>query len=156
MNRLQNLAITLDKVGYCLRKQFGAPSSSPSAICAPPPLRVLRDSELSHRVWLGEGSVVHSLFRGMALHQEKSWLRDLYRRVRLRDGRGRSREGLRENLLWLRDELLGFEPTSVCRFDAAADLLHLYAFTDTWFTYRVGHSGGGVLSFRHFSPERLH
>lgn len=128
MARLQNLAITMDKVRYCLRKLYGESKEGP------PPLRLLTGGELVHKIWVGEGSVINSLFKSMAPHQDKSVLHELYRRVRAHDP-GHSLKALRKSLLWLRDELLKLQPTALCRFDAAADLLHLYAYTETWFTH---------------------
>eukprot|EP00897_Mesotaenium_endlicherianum_P003789 jgi/Mesen1/3438/ME000194S02585 len=129
-SRLQNLAITMDKVRYCLKMLYGDPKKGP------PPLRCVEGAELVHRVWGGDTSVVGALLKSMAPHMSKDALLALRERVRAHNPEPHA-DSLRCSLLWLRDTLGGFMPTAVCRHDAAADLIHLYAHTRTFFAHHV-------------------
>ncbi|CAI9759959.1 unnamed protein product [Fraxinus pennsylvanica] len=60
--RLQNLALTLDKVRYVMRCVFGDPKK------APPPLERLSPEAAVSYVWKGESSVVEELIQCMAPH----------------------------------------------------------------------------------------
>ncbi|KAH6780543.1 hypothetical protein C2S52_011780 [Perilla frutescens var. hirtella] len=69
--RLQNLALTIDKVRYVMRCVFGDPKN------APPPLERLSPEEAVSYVWRGEGSLVEELIQCMAPHTEDVTLKDL-------------------------------------------------------------------------------
>ncbi|KAJ7948208.1 histone-lysine N-methyltransferase ATXR3 [Quillaja saponaria] len=98
--RLQNLAVTLDKVRYVMRCVFGDPRK------APPPLEKLKDT-----------------------------LDDLKSKIRAHDPSGSDgiQRELQKSLLWLRDEVRSLVCTYKCRHDAAADLIHIYAYTKCFF-----------------------
>ncbi|XP_019167719.1 PREDICTED: histone-lysine N-methyltransferase ATXR3 [Ipomoea nil] len=128
--RLQNLALTLDKVRYVMRCVFDDPKE------APPPLERLSPEAVVSFIWRGEGSLVEELLQCLSPHLEESGLLyDLKAKIRARDP---SRSGdiireLRKSLLWLRDEVRNLPCTYKCRNDAAADLIHIYAHTKCFF-----------------------
>ncbi|XP_015082025.1 histone-lysine N-methyltransferase ATXR3 [Solanum pennellii] len=130
--RLQNLALTLDKVRYVMRCVFGDPEK------APPPLERLNPEEAVSFIWRGEGSLVEELLQCMAPHLEDSMLNDLKAKIRAHDpSRSDDLEtGLRKSLIWLRDEVRDLPCTYKSRHDAAADLIHLYAYTKCFFRIR--------------------
>ncbi|KAJ7549235.1 hypothetical protein O6H91_07G046000 [Diphasiastrum complanatum] len=129
-NRLQNLAITLDKVRYLLTKLYNEPCK------APPPLRRLESKELVRLIWKGEGSVVGELLHCMAPHISKEQFLAFEQKVRKHDPDESKHveSNLRQSLYWLRDELRSLSATWKCRHDAAADIIHLYACTKFFFT----------------------
>lgn len=57
--RLQNVAITLSKLKYCLK----GGSKSCDISQAAPPLRPYSVSEIHHRIWLGPESLVRALLQ---------------------------------------------------------------------------------------------
>ncbi|XP_074355516.1 histone-lysine N-methyltransferase ATXR3-like isoform X1 [Apium graveolens] len=130
--RLQNLALTLDKVRYVMRCVFGDPKK------APPPLERLNPEEAVSYVWKGEGSLVGELLHCMAPYMEDSTLNDLRSSIRSHDPSGSDdiQRALRKSLLWLRDEVRNLQCSYKCRHDAAADLIHLYAYTKCFFRIR--------------------
>ncbi|KAK1388983.1 Histone-lysine N-methyltransferase ATXR3 [Heracleum sosnowskyi] len=130
--RLQNLALTLDKVRYVMRCVFGDPKK------APPPLERLSPEEAVSYVWKGEGSLVDELLHCMAPYMEDSTLNDLRSSIRSHDPSGSDdiQRALRKSLLWLRDEVRNLQCSYKCRHDAAADLIHLYAYTKCFFKIR--------------------
>ncbi|XP_055823205.1 histone-lysine N-methyltransferase ATXR3 [Solanum dulcamara] len=130
--RLQNLALTLDKVRYVMRCVFGDPEK------APPPLERLNPEDAVSFIWRGEGSLVEELLQCMAPHLEDSMLSDLKAKIRAHDpSRSDDLEtGLRKSLIWLRDEVRDLPCTYKSRHDAAADLIHLYAYTKCFFRIR--------------------
>uniref|UniRef100_A0A2P2L1K1 SET domain-containing protein n=2 Tax=Rhizophora mucronata TaxID=61149 RepID=A0A2P2L1K1_RHIMU len=130
--RLQNLAITLDKVSYVLRCVFDDPKK------ALPPLERLSPEETVSFLWKGEGSLVDQLLQCMAPHVEPDTLNDLKSKIRSRDptNSGNIQKELQKSLLWLRDELRRLSCTYKCRHDAAADLIHVYAYTKCFFRVR--------------------
>ncbi|KAG5596928.1 hypothetical protein H5410_038160 [Solanum commersonii] len=130
--RLQNLALTLDKVRYVMRCVFGDPEK------APPPLERLNPEEAVSFIWRGEGSLVEELLQCMAPHLEDSMLNDLKAKIRAHDpSRSDDLEtGLRKSLIWLRDEVRDLPCSYKSRHDAAADLIHLYAYTKCFFRIR--------------------
>nr|XP_033517072.1 histone-lysine N-methyltransferase ATXR3 isoform X1 [Nicotiana tomentosiformis] len=130
--RLQNLALTLDKVRYVMRCVFGDPEK------APPPLERLSSEEAVSFIWRGEGSLVEELLQCVAPHLEDSMLNDLKAKIRAHDpSRSDDLEtGLRKSLIWLRDEVRDLPCSYKCRHDAAADLIHLYAYTKCFFRIR--------------------
>ncbi|WJX69129.1 hypothetical protein P8452_53417 [Trifolium repens] len=127
--RLQNLAVTLDKVRYVMRCIFGDPGK------APPPLEKLSPEEVVSSLWKGEGSFVEELLQCMAAYVEEGILNDLRSKVHARDPSSSAdiQKELRKSLLWLRDEIRSLSCTYKCRHDAAADLLHIYAYTKHFF-----------------------
>ncbi|KAK9689683.1 hypothetical protein RND81_09G075000 [Saponaria officinalis] len=127
--RLQNLALTLDKVRYVLRCVFGDPK------IAPPPLQKLSPEEVVSVLWNGEGSLVDELLASMASHVDNRMVQDLKMKIRAHDpsGSGNVEKELRKSLLWLRDEVRNLTCSTKCRHDAAADLLHVYAYTKSFF-----------------------
>ncbi|XP_075498170.1 LOW QUALITY PROTEIN: histone-lysine N-methyltransferase ATXR3-like [Primulina tabacum] len=127
--RLQNLALTIDKVRYVMRCVFGDPKK------APPPLERLSPESAISYIWKGEGSFVEELIQSMAPHLDDVSLRDMKAKIRAHDPSGSDdiRMELRESLLWLRDEVRNLACTYKSRHDAAADLIHLYANTKSLF-----------------------
>ncbi|CAK9161370.1 unnamed protein product [Ilex paraguariensis] len=130
--RLQNLALTLDKVRYVMRCVFGDPKK------APPPLEKLSPEEAASYLWKGEGSFVEELIQCMVPHMEEGVLNDLKSKICGRDPSGSDdiRRELRKSLLWLRDEVRNLPCTHKCRHDAAADLIHIYAYTKCFYRVR--------------------
>lgn len=128
--RLQNLAITLDKVRYVFKKVYGDPEA------APPPLRMLKPSEVVSLVWKHENSVVADLLHGMSQHISKEDLLEFKRKVREHEPSqsGDISKNLQQSLIWLRDELCKAPIACVSRHDGAADLIHMYAYTKLFFT----------------------
>ncbi|CAN1232252.1 Histone-lysine N-methyltransferase ATXR3 [Linum perenne] len=130
--RLQNLAITLDKVRYVMRCVFGDPKK------APPPIERLSPEETVSVLWKGEGSLVEELLQCMAPHMDSDKLSDLKSKIRAHDPSDSTnvRKDLHKALLWLRDEVRNLPCTYRCRHDAAADLIHIYAYTKCFFRIR--------------------
>ncbi|XP_020270405.1 histone-lysine N-methyltransferase ATXR3-like isoform X2 [Asparagus officinalis] len=131
-SRLQNMALTLDKVRYVMRRVFGDPKQ------APPPLEKLSSEDLVFVLWKGKGSLVEELLQSMAPHMEVNLLNDLKSKIRAHDpsDSDTGHSELRKSLLWLRDELRNLPCTSKCRHDAAADLIHIYAYTKCFYKIR--------------------
>ncbi|XP_008793621.3 histone-lysine N-methyltransferase ATXR3-like [Phoenix dactylifera] len=127
--RLQNVALTLDKVRYFIRCVFGDPKK------APPPLQKLSPGGLVSVLWKGEGSLVEELLHSMAPNMEADLLSELKAKIHAHDPSGSDnlQRELRKSLLWLRDELRNLPCTHRCRHDAAADLIHMYAYTKFFF-----------------------
>ncbi|KAK8562561.1 hypothetical protein V6N13_018858 [Hibiscus sabdariffa] len=130
--RLQNLAITLDKVRYVMRCLFGDPKK------APPPIERLSPEETVSFLWKGEGSLVDELLRCMAPHVEDELLNDLRSKIQAHDPSWSDNilKELQKSLLWLRDEVRNLPCTYKCRHDAAADLIHIYAYTKCFIRVR--------------------
>ncbi|KAF3777531.1 Histone-lysine N-methyltransferase [Nymphaea thermarum] len=130
--RLQNLAVTLDKVRYVLRSVFDDPSK------APPPMQKVSPKDLVSLLWKGEGSLVEELLQCMAPHLDSDLLNELKSKIRARDPTSSDdvKRELRRSLLWLRDEMRNLPSSYKCRHDAAADLIHMYAYTSSFFTVR--------------------
>ncbi|MCO5550473.1 hypothetical protein L7F22_003960 [Adiantum nelumboides] len=128
--RLQNLAITLDKVRYVFKRLYGNPA------LAPPPLRMLKPAEVVSLIWKHDNSVVADLLHGMSQHIPKEDLLDFKRRVREHEPSqiGNIEKNLQQSLIWLRDELCKAPITCASRHDGAADLIHMYAYTKLFFT----------------------
>lgn len=129
-SRLQNLAITLDKVRYVFKELYTDSTK------APPPLRKLEPRELISLIWKDENSVVAELLRGMAYNGSKDQMLEFKHKVREHEPAesGNVEKNLQQSLLWLRDELFKVPAACVSRHDAAADLIHLYAYTKLFFT----------------------
>ncbi|KAL2981404.1 hypothetical protein AAZX31_13G287400 [Glycine max] len=130
--RLQNLAVTLDKVRYVMRCIFGDPRK------APPPLEKLSPEATVSFLWKGEGSFVEELVQCITPHVEEGILNDLKFKIHAHDpsNSGDIQKELRKSLLWLRDEVRNLPCTYKCRHDAAADLIHIYAYTKYFFRIR--------------------
>ncbi|GAB2285305.1 hypothetical protein Dimus_019759 [Dionaea muscipula] len=130
--RLQNLALTLDKVRYVMRCAFGDPKK------APPPLRKLIPEEMVSFLWKGDDSFVEELLHCIGPHMEDGMLDTLRSKIRLHDPSGSDdvEKELRKSLLWLRDEVRNLQCTYKCRHDAAADLIHIYAYTKSFYQIR--------------------
>ncbi|TKY48777.1 Histone-lysine N-methyltransferase ATXR3 [Spatholobus suberectus] len=130
--RLQNLAVTLDKVRYVMRCIFGDPRK------APPPLEKLSPEATVSFLWKGEGSFVEELLQCIAPHVGEDILNDLKFKIHAHDpsNSGDIQKELRKSLLWLRDEVRNLSCTYSCRHDAAADLIHIYAYTKYFFRVR--------------------
>ncbi|XP_074303506.1 histone-lysine N-methyltransferase ATXR3 isoform X2 [Silene latifolia] len=126
--RLQNLALTLDKVRYVLRCVFG------DAKKAPPPLQKLSPEEMVSVLWNGEGSLVDELLQSMASNVDNRVVQDLKLKIRAHDPSSSANveKELRKSLLWLRDEVRNLTSSVKCRHDAAADLIHVYAYTKSF------------------------
>ncbi|KAK6919412.1 Protein SET DOMAIN GROUP 2, C-terminal [Dillenia turbinata] len=130
--RLQNLALSLDKVRYVMGCIFGDPRK------APPPLERLSPEEAVSFLWKGEGSLVQDLLQSMAPHMEEDVLNDFKSKIDARDPSGSAniQKELQKSLIWLRDEVRDLQCTYKCRHDAAADLIHIYAYTKCFFRIR--------------------
>ncbi|PPS10861.1 hypothetical protein GOBAR_AA09790 [Gossypium barbadense] len=130
--RLQNLAITLDKVRYVMRCVFGDPKK------APPPIERLSPEEAVSFLWKGEGSLVEELLQSMAPHVEDETLNELRSKIQAHDPSWSDNilKELQKSLLWLRDEVRNLPCTYKCRHDAAADLIHIYAYTKCFIRVR--------------------
>ncbi|XWS68524.1 hypothetical protein CRYUN_Cryun04dG0097900 [Craigia yunnanensis] len=130
--RLQNLAVTLDKVRYVMRCVFGDPKK------APPPIERLSPEEAVSFLWKGDGSLVEELLQCMAPHVEDNMLNDLRSKIQVHDPLGSDNilKELQKSLLWLRDEVRNLPCTYKCRHDAAADLIHIYAYTKCFLRVR--------------------
>lgn len=130
--RLQNLALTLDKVRYVMRRVYDDPKE------APPPLERLSPQETVSLIWKGEGSFVDELIRCIAPYTDDSMLKDLKSKIRAHDPSGADdiQKELQKSLRWLRDEVRDLPCTYKCRHDAAADLIHIYAYTKFYFRVR--------------------
>ncbi|KAJ0966069.1 hypothetical protein J5N97_027207 [Dioscorea zingiberensis] len=150
--RLQNMALTLDKVRYVMRSVFGDPKR------APPPLRKLSPEDLVSFLWKGECSLVEELLQCMAPHIDGNLLNDLKLKIHAHDPSGSDdlRRELKKSLLWLRDELRSLPCTQRCRHDAAADLIHMYAYTKCFFEvreYKTVHSPPVYISPLDLGPK---
>ncbi|KAK4769853.1 hypothetical protein SAY87_030385 [Trapa incisa] len=130
--RLQNLAITLDKVRYVMTCAFSDPKK------APPPLERLNPEEAVSFLWSGEGSLVEELFDCITPHSDADILNELKSKINEHDPSGSDdlQMALKRSLLWLRDEIRDLSCTPKCRHDAAADLIHIYAHTKCFFKLR--------------------
>ncbi|KAK4486863.1 hypothetical protein RD792_006171 [Penstemon davidsonii] len=130
--RLQNLALTIDKVKYVMRCVFGDPKN------APPPLERLTPEAAVSYLWKGEGSFVEELIQCMTPHMEDDILWDLKAKINAHDPSDSDdiESELRKSLLWLRDEVRNLPCTYKSRHDAAADLIHIYAYTKSFFRIR--------------------
>ncbi|KAK4796122.1 hypothetical protein SAY86_028448 [Trapa natans] len=130
--RLQNLAITLDKVRYVMTQVFSDPKK------APPPLERLSPEETVSFLWSGEGSLVKELFDCITPHSDADTLNELMSKINEHDPSGSDdlQMALTRSLLWLRDEMRDLSCTPKCRHDAAADLIHIYAHTKSFFKLR--------------------
>ncbi|EXC23165.1 putative histone-lysine N-methyltransferase [Morus notabilis] len=130
--RLQNLAVTLDKVRYVMRCVFGDPKN------APPPLERLSPEQVVAFLWKGEGSLVEELLESLTPHATKEMLDDLKSKICAHDPSGSEdiQKELKKSLLWLRDEVRNLPCTYKSRNDAAADLIHIYAYTKCFFRIR--------------------
>ncbi|XP_042407759.1 histone-lysine N-methyltransferase ATXR3-like isoform X1 [Zingiber officinale] len=130
--RLQNIALTLNKVKYVMRCVFE------DAKNAPPPIEKLTAEGMVSVLWKGEGSLVEDLLHSMTPHLEPNLLIDLKSNIQAHDPSGSDNieTALRKSLLWLRDELRNFPCSKKCRHDAAADLIHIYAYTKVFFKIR--------------------
>lgn len=130
--RLQNLALTLDKVRYVMRCVFGDPKK------APPPLEKLSPIEAVSLLWKGEGSLVEELLECICPHVDGSILSELKLKIHAHDPSNSKdiEKELHKSLLWLRDEVRDLPCTYKCRHDAAADLIHIYAYTKFFFRVR--------------------
>ncbi|KAL3647172.1 hypothetical protein CASFOL_008140 [Castilleja foliolosa] len=130
--RLQNLALTIDKVRYVMRCVFGDPKK------APPPLERLVPEEAASYIWKGDGSFVEELIECMAPHIDDVALRDLKAKINAHDPScsDNIEMKLRKSLLWLRDEVRNLPCSNKSRHDAAADLIHIYAYTKCFFRIR--------------------
>ncbi|KAH0902798.1 hypothetical protein HID58_042301 [Brassica napus] len=130
--RLQNLAVTLDKVRYVMRRVFGDPKN------APPPLEKLTPEETVSFLWNGDGSLVEEILQCLSPHVEEGIVDGLRSKIRAHDPSGSADvlKDLQRSLLWLRDEIRDLPCTYKCRNDAAADLIHIYAYTKCFFKVR--------------------
>ncbi|XP_071726293.1 histone-lysine N-methyltransferase ATXR3-like isoform X2 [Rutidosis leptorrhynchoides] len=127
--RIQNLAITLDKVRYVMKTVFGDPKR------APPLLEKLTPKQVASFIWKGEGSFVDELMQCLAPHLEDEYLNELRSSIHAHDPFSSDdiQRDLRKSLIWLRDEVRNLQCSIKCRHDAAADLIHLYAHTKHFF-----------------------
>lgn len=134
-NRLQNLAITLSKVRYFLRRGV----SGASVAEVPPPLRPVEGEELAQRLWCDQTSIARQVLGCMSCHKPlPEGAEALAAGVAERDATvlAGGRTALNAALFWLRDELKKLKPTAECRHDAAADLVHMYACTKAFYMHR--------------------
>lgn len=147
--RLQNLAITLDKVRYVMRCIFGDPRK------APPPIEKLSLEAIISSLWKGEGSFVEELLQCISAHVEEDILNNLKSKIHAHNPSGSEdiQKELRKSLLWLTDEIQSLSCTYKCRHDAAADLLHIYSYTKHFF--RIHEYETVTSPLAHISPLDL-
>jgi hypothetical protein len=115
-----------DQVRHILTKIYKIPS------LAPPPLRKLDKKDIVQWIWKRDDSVVNELLQCLAPHLSKEALSDLKQSIS-KHGPHDSGTNLMHCLLWLRDELRRLPATCKARHDAAADLIHIYAYTKNFF-----------------------
>ncbi|XP_047313544.1 histone-lysine N-methyltransferase ATXR3 [Impatiens glandulifera] len=130
--RLQNLALTLDKVRYVMRRVYGDPKK------APPLLEKLSPEEAVSFLWKGDGSFVEDLLESITPYMDDVMLNDLKAKIHVHNPSGSTdvQKELKKSLIWLRDEVRNLPCTYKCRHDAAADLIHIYAHTKSFFRVR--------------------
>ncbi|KAG6494485.1 hypothetical protein ZIOFF_049517 [Zingiber officinale] len=126
--RLQNIALTLNKVKYVMRCAFK------DAKKAPPPIEKFSAEGMVSVLWKGEGSLVEDLLHSMAPHVEPNVLSDLKSKIQAHDPSGS--DNIENAIRKLRDELRNLPCSKKCRHDAAADLIHIYAYTKVFFKIR--------------------
>ncbi|KAL3697909.1 hypothetical protein R1sor_011985 [Riccia sorocarpa] len=124
--RLQNLTITLDKVRHILTELYREPSA------APPPVRKLDPREMVQWIWKKQNSVVNELVQSLAPHLKSEALMEFKAAIG-RNSPNDNGVNLHMALLWLRDALRRLPASCNARHDAAADLIHLYAYTRHFF-----------------------
>jgi len=123
-SRIQNLALTLNKMRYFLRMQDYDQE--------PPPIRLVDFKEILEALWNGERSVLKQLLncleqRCMVLPQDCEFV---YNQL------PNDKAGLRQCQLYLRhlrDRLRCLSPASGSCLEAVADMLHLYSNTKHFF-----------------------
>ncbi|KAF9679070.1 hypothetical protein SADUNF_Sadunf07G0101800 [Salix dunnii] len=119
-------------VRYVMRCIFGDPKQ------APHPLEKLSPEETVSLLWKGDGSLADELLQCMSPYMDADILNDLRSRIHARDPSDSDdiQKALQKSLLWLRDEVRSLPCTYKCRHDAAADLIHVYAYTKNFFRVR--------------------
>ncbi|XXQ34330.1 Bromodomain containing protein [Plasmodiophora brassicae] len=120
-SRLQCLSIALDKVKYVLRESGGITE---------PPLRLLTPDEVIDRIWNAEDSVIASAAKKIAPLLDDV---DLVRLVECTNYKVQSRREMVSRLIEFRDLLRSMQPSTSCFHHVAADIVHLYAYTDTFY-----------------------
>eukprot|EP00898_Chlorokybus_atmophyticus_P004892 jgi/Chlat1/5403/Chrsp35S05223 len=129
--RLQNIAIMLDKVKHVLHKLYGEKTPDP-------PIRQLAHHEVAHRLLLNQDSLVEQLLQSMGTQlkgvpaYQKLCAEVRQRQVAVEQA-AEDPVLLRSMLIWLRDEVVKLPVTPQARHDAAADMLHMYAHTKVFF-----------------------
>ncbi|CAA6671908.1 unnamed protein product [Spirodela intermedia] len=127
--RLQNLALTLDKVRYVMRCAFGDPKK------APPPLERVGPEMLVASLWTAEDSLVEELLQCLSPHLEPPPSTSSEPRSKPAAPPAPTSPPSSGSLS-LRDELRAMPCSHRSRNDAAADLIHLYAHTKCFFRVR--------------------
>uniref|UniRef100_A0A6A7FXM5 Histone-lysine N-methyltransferase ATXR3 n=2 Tax=Hirondellea gigas TaxID=1518452 RepID=A0A6A7FXM5_9CRUS len=121
--RIQTLAITLDKIKYFLRHK-GQPQHSP--------LRVLSTVEVIERLWTSSNSLARILRKCIAPHLNAT-MKEKLRKIlneNLPDSSDFDRLAyVRRCLITIRDFLRNLTPTKGASHFAAADIIHLFAYT---------------------------
>ncbi|KAG6500886.1 hypothetical protein ZIOFF_040744 [Zingiber officinale] len=125
---LTNEAKMITVVKYVMRCVFE------DAKNAPPPIEKLTAEGMVSVLWKGEGSLVEDLLHSMTPHLEPNLLIDLKSNIQAHDPSGS--DNIETALRKLRDELRNFPCSKKCRHDAAADLIHIYAYTKVFFKIR--------------------
>ena len=152
--RKQNLAVTMDKMAYILRNQ------SSDKKRAQPPIYKLSEQEMLDRVWNDENSLVHVLLRCLRFHvpigSEQQDLNgpvvaEIEHLILSQNKIENDLDLMKRLLLRIRDRLRECTPTESAYFDAAADLMHLWANTKWLF----GHNVYDSIKSRPFSLEEL-
>lgn len=122
--RLQSVAVVADQLKHMLRQQQDGCGA---------PLRQLTHGQIVKRLWSGKDSLVRTLANYLAIHDPdqsvriNAWINKQYPETT--DGLRRTRRALKR----VRDLLKGLEPTRGAYHHAAADLIHLWASTETFF-----------------------
>ena len=125
LNRLQNLAISLDRVKYVLRQ----PNQNQG-----PPLIRLDNKRVIEMIWNSSDSLVSKFHSSIRPHITNSDFEKFDRIIKVTlDSSSENLIELKQRLLTLRDMCRALTPTWGAYHHAAADLFHLYAHTENWF-----------------------
>ena len=127
--RMQNIAVTVDKIAYVLRMQSTKMKSTQ------PPLRRLSKMEILDRIWNDEHSLINILLRCIRIHEYAFIINEIEEIIKNNGEQLRDYNLLQPKMLSIRDRLRQIASTPSCYFDAAADLIHLYAHTKCFFVH---------------------
>eukprot|EP01083_Nonionella_stella_P301434 1034081_1 len=138
--RIQNVAVTVDKIKYVLRNQSSVDKSLQA------PVRRLTDAEILNRLWNDANSLIHTLLRCLLLHYPPQnnesqiainvrMVNEIESCVMIRHKSVTNIGELKPLLFEIRDKLRRCVSTDTCYFGAAADLLHLWANTKWFFAH---------------------
>ncbi|KAL6535026.1 hypothetical protein OROMI_026400 [Orobanche minor] len=127
------------QVKYVMRCVFSDPKE------APPPLERLSPEAAASYIWKGYGSFVEELIECMTPHTEDVALWELKAQIHAHDPScSNDRDEASEIFImhlskWLRDEVRNLPCSYRSCHDAAADLIHIYAYTKYFLGIRIVH-----------------